>query len=211
MEKYELSQDFWPQWISLAIQKGGRGSVNGISILSAFVESQCQDRWLPLPKTLLWDVVTSVASLLSPPPPPTLGDVLNQFKLCPLMPSDKLKSLDPLTPSTLLNTRIHIIYFFFCDNKHEYPYNYALEMLQPFDPVCSQHLSQLSIHEYWENVRPFDWDVTSFIGRYLVPVLRPPRSSRSIHFGDVSETNDQIKTRPDHVTRDTQAARNNKA
>ena len=81
------------------------------------------------------------------PRPLTLGDVLNQFKLCPLMPSDKLKSLDPLTPSTLLNTRIHIIYFFFCDNKHEYPYNYALEMLQPFDPVCSQHLSQLSIHE----------------------------------------------------------------
>ena len=59
------------------------------------------------------------------------------------MRSDMLKSVDPLTASTLLNTRIHIIYFFFCDNKHEYryPYNYALEMLQPFDPVCSQHLS----------------------------------------------------------------------
>ena len=163
MEKNELSQDFWPQWISLAIQKGGRGSANGISILSAFVESQCQDRLLSLPKTLLWDVVTSVASLLSPsPPPPTLGDVLNQFKLCLLMRSDKLKSLDPLTPSTLLNTRIHIIYFFFCDNKHEYPYNYALEMLQPFDPVCSQHLSQLSSHECWKNV------ATIWLGRDVV-------------------------------------------
>ena len=63
------------------------------------------------------------------------------------MRSDMLKSVDPLTPSTLLNSPIHIIYFFFCDNKHEYPYNYALEMLQPFDPVRSQHLSQLSSHE----------------------------------------------------------------
>ena len=111
----------------------------------------CEMLWRPLP-----------AFSLPTPPPPTLGDVLNQFKLCPLMRSDKLKSLDPLTPSTLLNTRIHIIYFFFCDNKHEYPYNYALEMLQPFDPVCSQHLSQLSSHECWKNV------ATIWLGRDVV-------------------------------------------
>ena len=163
MEKNELSQDFWPQWISLAIQKGGRGSAKGISILSAFVESQCQDRLLSLPNTVVRCCdVRCQPSLSLPPPPPTLGDVLNQFKLCPLMRSDKLKSLDPLTPSTLLNTRIHIIYFFFCDNKHEYPYNYALEMLQPFDPVCSQHLSQLSSHECWKNV------ATIWLGRDVV-------------------------------------------
>ena len=163
MEKNELSQDFWPQWISLAIQKGGRGSAKGISILSTFVESQCQDRLLSLPNTVVRCCdVRCQPSLSLPPPPPTLGDVLNQFKLCPLMRSDKLKSLDPLTPSTLLNTRIHIIYFFFCDNKHEYPYNYALEMLQPFDPVCSQHLSQLSSHECWKNV------ATIWLGRDVV-------------------------------------------
>ena len=180
MEKNELSQDFWPQWISLAIQKGGRGSAKGISILSAFVESQCQDRLLSLPNTVVRCCDVRCQPSLSLPPPPTLGDVLNQFKLCPLMRSDKLKSLDPLTPSTLLNTRIHIIYFFFCDNKHEYPYNYALE--------CCNHLTRcvlnISLNFLATNVermwRPFDWDVTSFIGRYLVPVLRPPRSSRSI-------------------------------
>lgn len=149
--------------------------------------------------------MTSFASPLLPHPTPTLGEVLNEFKLCPLMRSDKLKSLDPLTPSTLLNTRIHIIYFFFCDNKHEYPYNYALEMLQPLCLTrCVLNISLTFLATNVERMlRPFDWDVTSFIGRCLVPVLCPPRPSRSIHFGDVSETNDRKKTPSDHVTRNT--------
>ena len=76
---------------------------------------------------------------------------------------------------------------------------------------CCNHLTRcvlnISLNFLATNVermwRPFDWDVKSFIGRYLVPVLRPPRPSRSIHFDVVSETNDRIKTRPDHVTRNT--------
>ena len=43
---------------------------------------------------------------------------------------------------------------------------------------------------------------------YLVTVQRPPRLSRSMHIGDVSEMS---KTRSNHVTRYALAARNNEA
>ena len=44
----------------------------------------------------------------------------------------------------------------------------------------------------------------------LVPVRRLRRPSRSMHFGDVPETNGW-ETRSDHVTRTALAARNNEA
>ena len=73
MEKNELSQDFWPQWISLAIQKiKGVGALQTASAFfkhlsranvktagSPFPKYCCQILWRPLPA-------------FSPPFPPPL-------------------------------------------------------------------------------------------------------------------------------------------
>ena len=55
-------------------------------------------------------------------------------------------------------------------------------------------------------------DVPPYIGMELVPVRRFPRPSRSIHFGDVSESKGR-KThfRLDHVTRNALAGQDNEA